>query len=298
MKFGGHETFYLRPGWITKGLFLVAKDDRVSWSDNRASDALGVGRNMAKSIGWWLGRAGLTGRSSRSAPIELTEFGRAILESDPFVSRLSTVWFLHVALTCRGTDDVFGWFFREWREPRFSRDYITGSLKAKSEKEGGTQPNPKSIERDVAVLLQSYATPIPSETSDPEDNLDCPLRALGLLAHKRGVRMYERRQPVRSAPPAAIAATLSLAAHLPEGEGFADIPLDMIGPIRHVARVFAATPEEFVGQVGEASEALGLDHLSIRFLAGGRVATVRRMRIEEWYRLDANRLSPLQENVN
>lgn len=292
MKFGGHETFYLRPGWIAKGLFRVAEDDGVSWSDNRTSDSLGVGRNMARAIGWWLGRTGLTGRSSRSAPVELTEFGRSILEADPFVSRLSTVWFLHVALTCRGTDDVFGWFFRDWREPRFSRDYIAGSLKAKSEKEGGAQPNLKSIERDIAVLLQSYATSIPKETYDPEDNLDCPLRSLGLMVHKPGVRMYERRQPVRSAPPTAIAATLALAAANQEEDGFADVPLDMFGPVRRLARVFAVTPEEFVGQVGEAAEVLGRDHLSIRFLAGSRVATVRRASIAEWFRLDTNRLSP------
>ena len=51
MKFGGHETFFLRPGWLTKGLYLVRDAENVVWNSDEASDAMGVGRNMSKSNG-------------------------------------------------------------------------------------------------------------------------------------------------------------------------------------------------------------------------------------------------------
>jgi hypothetical protein len=49
MRFGGHETFAIREGWLHKGLMLLANHPaRVD--DNHVADWLGVGRNMGKSI--------------------------------------------------------------------------------------------------------------------------------------------------------------------------------------------------------------------------------------------------------
>lgn len=48
MRFGGHETFPVREGWLHKGLKLVAEEpDKLS--HEHVADWLGVGRNMAKS---------------------------------------------------------------------------------------------------------------------------------------------------------------------------------------------------------------------------------------------------------
>ena len=51
MKLGGHETFYPRPGWLTKGLLHLHEGHSGTFSTPEIADELGVGRNMAKSIG-------------------------------------------------------------------------------------------------------------------------------------------------------------------------------------------------------------------------------------------------------
>lgn len=106
MRFGGHETFFLRPGWATKGLLLARDAHDLSWNSDEASDAMGVGRNMSKSIGWWLGRMGLIHRPARGEAIAITPFGRAVLDEDRFLARTATIWLLHLHLTLRGEDDI------------------------------------------------------------------------------------------------------------------------------------------------------------------------------------------------
>ncbi len=285
MKFGGHETFFLRPGWLTKGLHLVKHAGGVTWNGDNASDTMGVGRNMSKSIGWWLNRIGLAGRPGRNQDIATTDFGQAVIDLDPYLMHMETWWFIHVALSCRGRDDVFRWFFQTHRDSHFTRDLLEGALMKGIDISGGRLPASKTLERDVAVLLQSYATSIPARNPDPEDNLECPLRGLNLIVLREGLQTYERRRPVNPAPAAAIAATLGLAASDTDSDGYADIPLDMTGPVRTLARTHGVTPEDFVGLAAVAADLLGPRNLSIRFLAGQRVATVRRRSFADWVRL-------------
>ena len=62
MRFGGHETFPVREGWLHKGLKLVVEEPGKLTGEHVA-DWLGVGRNMAKSIRYWL-QAGRPVRAS------------------------------------------------------------------------------------------------------------------------------------------------------------------------------------------------------------------------------------------
>ena len=72
----GHESFYLREGWLTKGLRAVTEDPQVFFK-NSGADALGVGTNMAKSIRYWMKTAGLI-QENLKIGAELTEIGKLI----------------------------------------------------------------------------------------------------------------------------------------------------------------------------------------------------------------------------
>src|SRR5437867_7802356 len=102
MRFGGHETFAIREGWLHKGLkLLIEQPDRLV--DEYAADWLGVGRNMAKSIRHWLVATNLADqalgqRSGKTARLKVTEFGRLVYERDPYFSEIGTWWALHVNL--------------------------------------------------------------------------------------------------------------------------------------------------------------------------------------------------------
>ena len=55
MKFRAHETFFIRKGWISKGMKYVSisPDVFISKEDN-PMDVMGIGANMVKSLRYWL----------------------------------------------------------------------------------------------------------------------------------------------------------------------------------------------------------------------------------------------------
>ena len=61
MKFRAHDTFYIRKGWLSKGMkYVIAnKDVFVSKTEN-PMDVLGLGANMVKALRYWLQAVGLT----------------------------------------------------------------------------------------------------------------------------------------------------------------------------------------------------------------------------------------------
>ena len=62
MKFGGHETFHVRDGWLNKGLELASEEGEKGIFADNAADLAGVGANMIKSIRHWLSATGLTSK--------------------------------------------------------------------------------------------------------------------------------------------------------------------------------------------------------------------------------------------
>lgn len=292
MRFGGHETFFLRPSWLTKGLRLVERTDSTNWASDAASDAMGVGRNMSKSIGWWLSRTGTAIRAERTDPITLTSFGRAVLEHDPHLVGMTTWWLLHFQMTLNGRDDVFAWFFGRRGEPRFTRAALEGALHAEIERAGDRMPASKTLNRDIAVLLQSYSRPLPASAKvDPEDNLDCPLRRLDLIVHRTDLDVFERRSALSVVSAEAICFGLLCAQGYFDGE-FAEISFDNMGALRRLSVATGRSIDVVADLVAKASETLDDDLLTIRQLGGQRVARVRRLNADAWLRIHSDRTAP------
>ena len=298
MNFGGHETFFLRPGWLTKGLMLVRDHEEVVWASNDASDAMGVGRNMSKSIGWWLMRMGTVHRTERTAPITLTSLGEAILKHDPYLVDISTWWMLHFQLTLKGRSDVFSWFFGDRSEPRFTRAALEGSLHAHIERVGEKMPATKTLHRDVAILLQSYARSVPASAHvDPEDNLDCPLRKLDLMVHRTDLDVFERRAALSVVQPEALCFGL-LGTQAASAGDYVEIAFDNMGPLRRLGIATGRSIDAVAELVARAASDLDSDLLTIRQLAGQRTARVRVLPAAEWVRLRAERTAvELQERA-
>ena len=94
MKFKGHETFFIRKGWLNKGMRNVVKDPYVFMGVNgNPTDILGIGTNMVKSLRYWL-QANLSYvREAARTPQQ--EYG--ICRSEEHTSELQS----HHALVCR-----------------------------------------------------------------------------------------------------------------------------------------------------------------------------------------------------
>lgn len=55
MRFRAHETFFIRKGWLSKGMkYVKIKNDIFVAKDENPMDLLGIGSNMVKSLRYWL----------------------------------------------------------------------------------------------------------------------------------------------------------------------------------------------------------------------------------------------------
>ena len=80
MQFRRHDTFYIRKGWINKGIKNLKKhDDLFSNKELYPTDLLGIGANMVKALRYWLQAIDLTEETSIKGKIHqvLTDFGRS-----------------------------------------------------------------------------------------------------------------------------------------------------------------------------------------------------------------------------
>ena len=61
MKFRAHDTFFIRKGWLSKGMRCVEKKPDVFIAhDENPMDVLGIGANMVKALRYWLQAVNLT----------------------------------------------------------------------------------------------------------------------------------------------------------------------------------------------------------------------------------------------
>ena len=74
MKFRAHDTFFIRKGWLSKGMkYVQKKPDVFVAKDENPMDVLGIGANMVKALRYWLQAVGLTEEPSSGKPLHLSE---------------------------------------------------------------------------------------------------------------------------------------------------------------------------------------------------------------------------------
>ncbi len=204
MRFGGHQTFAIRGGWLYKGLRLVVEDpQRMDAPD--VADWLGVGRNMAKSIHHWLLATGLAEKElsggRRTKALRPTDFGKMVWERDRYFLLPGTWWAVHVQLVNRPAFAfTWNWFFNVFSSARFERPVCVEALRRHLASAGGRTPSPRTLDRDVACLLRSYSVSVPRPEGDPEDVMECPLSELGILLHSRQTGFYHVDRGLKPIP--------------------------------------------------------------------------------------------------
>ena len=198
MRFGGHQTFFVREGWLAKGLALL-REDAGAFDDPYVADRLGVGRNMAKSIEHWLLATGLAdkpqrrGRGRSEQPrLLITELGKTIAQHDPWFLDPGTWWFLHVNLVRTPAHAAtWHWFFNHYASSRFERATVVAQLEQHERMSSRRTATRKTLERDVSCFLGSYAVEVPYRRKDPEEEIDCPFQDLRIIRHFRASGYYE-----------------------------------------------------------------------------------------------------------
>lgn len=205
MKFRAHDTFFIRKGWISKGMRHVHNNSDVfiSKKDN-PMDVLGIGANMVKALRYWLQAIGVTEeRASGKRSQRLTEFGNIVFEHDKYIEEMGTLYLLHYKLASNfKLATSWYYFFNVFALSDFSREdfasQITSYIKMKDE---NASVAPRSIEDDFNCIINTYVPrykTMPTRVS-AENNIDCPLGEMGLvdiIKKEKNNTVYKKAIPV------------------------------------------------------------------------------------------------------
>ena len=185
MRFRAHETFFIRKGWLGKGIKNVVADPGIFMGNSgNPMDVLGIGSNMVKSLRYWLQTVGLTSEPVYGKKEQiLTEFGALVKKYDPYMEELGTLWLLHYQLA-KNLNEATSWyfFFNEFKLSEFDKDdfvrQISAFLRMNNE-----EASERSLEDDYNCIINTYLSRSKSnpERIHPESNIDCPLGELGLI---------------------------------------------------------------------------------------------------------------------
>ena len=190
MKIKGHEKFVLREGWLTKGIRGLSDDSHI-FSGNDGADKLGVGTNMVKSIRYWMQAFDLLNEDKKTG-LELSDFGKIILENDLYIEDDFTLWLLHSHIA-KNEDKATTWyaFFNKIDAEEFTKEEIFGPIKQEMIVLSDKSFPDKSLSDDIDVLLNMYSRE--KKYEDPEDKNVSPFVELGLI--KKDGSRYIRQQP-------------------------------------------------------------------------------------------------------
>ena len=131
MKFRAHDTFFIRKGWLSKGMkYVYNKPDVFVDKNDNPMDVLGIGSNMVKALRYWLQTVGLTeepnsGRRTQS----FTDLGKAIYEHDRFIEETGTLFLLQYKLASN-KEEATAWyyFFNEFSMSEFTKEDFVAKI--------------------------------------------------------------------------------------------------------------------------------------------------------------------------
>ena len=189
LKLKRHESFSIREGWLAKGIRNV-KENSKTFSSAEATDILGIGTNMVKSLKYWMSATCLIKEENREA--FLSEFGSLIDIYDPYLEDIFSWWLIHIKIMLNVDDAyIYNLFFNKCGKKSFSkRDiYEQLSLNLNNEK---LEYNENILQDEVNMIIKTYA--IDEKIDNPENNFISPLSELNLIK-KIDRDTYERNKP-------------------------------------------------------------------------------------------------------
>ncbi len=229
MRFRAHETFFIRKGWLNKGMRNVNNDPAVFMGTNgNPMDILGIGANMVKSLRYWLQAVNLTSEpNSGKREQTFTEFGRIVFENDPYIEEMGTLWLLHYQLA-KNKENATAWyyFFNEFKPIEFTKEDFVKQL-SNYIRINGEEVSERSLEDDYNCIINTYVPRIKSspEKVQPESNIDCPFGELSLIdISNKKEKIYKKSVPKKDT----IHPLILLAVILDQAKGATSIKISSI----------------------------------------------------------------------
>lgn len=185
LRFSGHDTFHCKEQWILKGIQVIdSEKNKDIFKSNDAIPLLGVGKNMVRSIHYWLKSFAIFDKDNT-----ITEFADILFLRkgglDPFLENEGSLWLLQYNL-CKTEHSsifkiIFSSYFLDKAALEFSEfqiyNYVNRLLKEIEQKELAE----KTFNSDFKVFIRTYVAPTKNEKTI-EDDFNTPLISLNLIA--------------------------------------------------------------------------------------------------------------------
>jgi hypothetical protein len=191
LRFSGHDTFHCKEQWLLKGIQLIEnKNISNPFSEDIAIPVLGVGKNMVRSINYWLKSFGLIDSNN-----SLTVFAQLIFSKelgfDKYIEKVGTLWLLQYTLCKNEYASIFNLIFSDFFSDKVSFDFSESQVinhinrKLLSNNQRGISTT--TISSDFKVFIKTYVSPSKHNNKTFEDDLSAPLIQLGLIINTKRV---------------------------------------------------------------------------------------------------------------
>jgi hypothetical protein len=183
-RFSGHETFPFRYSWLPKAFAELNRDRDIFSRDERAMVRLGVGKNMVKSIRFWVQASGIAIGDHKG--VVTTEFGKRLLSEadgyDPYLEDIRTLWLIHWKIASNSTEPLFAWEYllNRWQHPEITRSEVLAAFMQEAVRMEKTLSE-VTLAQHFDTFLHTYVPTRSSKGEVREDNLDSPLVELDLI---------------------------------------------------------------------------------------------------------------------
>ena len=242
--FAGHETFTCRHYWLKKGL------DHV-WNGKKFGDQaimeLGVGKNMVRSIRFWIRSFGLLQSES-----PYSEIAKLIFKddgADPYLEDIGSIWLLHFLLVSCEKASIYSLVFNHFRKQKleFEPEQILHFLREACKNEG-VNFNENSLKRDIGVFLNNYT--LSQKPKNIEDEFSGLLYELELIdkSYKYGSTQFYRidNKVRKSLPPEIVLVCILLG-----NDGSTISFHELLTGVNHVGSVFALSSNALFDKIEE-----------------------------------------------
>lgn len=187
MRSSGHESFVCRYPWLPKAHAQLRNDAGFFSDETNAMVVLGLGKNMLRSMRFWVQAFGLASATDRSGrKLEPTSVANKLLDReegwDPFLEDVQTLWLLHWNLATN-LNPLLAWdelLFR-WSGREIVRSSVVAHLQERST-ELKIRATKRTLEQHFDIFLNTYfSSKIEDSSHVLEDSLDSPLVELRLV---------------------------------------------------------------------------------------------------------------------
>ena len=184
LRWSGHETFACRYAWLPKAYRALKANPKLFVDEDQAMVTLGIGKNMVRSLKFWVVAAGVAEQMDRSREMRLTDFGREVFDEDghdPALEDVRTLWLLHWKISSLDESPLFAWRYllSHWPFPEFTHSQALRGFKAESRRRGFDHSD-VTLSQHLDVFLHTYHRTRGAAVG-VEDSLDGPLVDLQFL---------------------------------------------------------------------------------------------------------------------